>query len=82
MPDKHQRDWLTLGRTTVMTEGPFAGRVGEVVELNDNSRVTVQAEFNRRSVLIEIDSAWLLPKSSAQKAGYQSVQIDTKKSAS
>jgi hypothetical protein len=52
---------VVAGQTVMMTEGPFAGWKGTVVETSGGSRVTLSVEFKECSALIEIDSAWVIP---------------------
>ena len=65
------RDWITPGQTMFMTRGPFRGCAGRVVEVRVPARVTLLIEIEQHFVRVEIDSEWLVPKSSIQKAASQ-----------
>jgi hypothetical protein len=54
------------------------GLAGTIVEINQ-TRVTLVAELNERSVPIEIDTAWLAPRAGSLRA--VSMKVQAKRSA-
>jgi transcription antitermination factor NusG len=52
---------LLKGQHVTITEGPFKGLAGTLVEIRRSFRLALSLELLNRSVLVEIDSSWIHP---------------------
>jgi transcription antitermination factor NusG len=52
---------LLAGELVTMSEGPLKGLTGKLTEVRKGLRLVISVELLRRSVLVEIDRAWVMP---------------------
>lgn len=61
---------LSVGETVRIEDGPLEGLKGRVVEVKKSLRLVLSVTLLQRSVLVEIDRAWVAPDSNSS-AGEQ-----------
>ena len=49
---------LVKGQRVMITEGPFNGLMGTLIEIRKSFKLALSVELLNRSVLVEIDSGW------------------------
>lgn len=54
-------DYVVVGERVRVTEGPFAGLVGTLVEERGRTRVAVRLRVLRQAVSVDLDRCWLRP---------------------
>jgi transcription antitermination factor NusG len=53
---------LVKGDAVMMSEGPLAGLTGTLMEIRSSPRLVISVELLCRSVLVEIDRDWVIPR--------------------
>jgi transcription antitermination factor NusG len=57
-------EFLQVGQTVRIASGPLSGYEGILLNVKGNHRLVLSVSLLRRSVAVEIDSAWVSPASS------------------
>jgi transcription antitermination factor NusG len=59
---------LVVGERVMMSEGPLKGLTGTLTEVRMRLRLVISVDLLCRSVLVEIDRAWVVPAQSSMRA--------------
>jgi transcription antitermination factor NusG len=57
--------YIEVGKTVQIVEGPLTGLKGILVNVRKSQRLVLSVSLLCRSVLIEIDNAWVAPNQEA-----------------
>jgi transcription antitermination factor NusG len=69
---------LISGQHVMMTGGPLNGLIGTLTSIRNGVRLVVSVELLCRSVLVEIDRDWVVPRETPQPAYFRRPGQDSK----
>jgi transcription antitermination factor NusG len=69
---------LVKGQPVMMTGGPLNGLNGTLTSIRNTVRLVVSVELLCRSVLVEIDRAWVAPREAPKPAYFRSLENNSR----